>query len=214
MNPSSWGDRSRIRVAVGTGTADDQMKMGALQQVFAVQQQLMQDPMNPLVDYSKMYGALNDMAKIADLGDTDKGFFDPQSQQGQMFAQSKQQQAQQQQQQAMQQQAQQLEMQQAALQSQMRIAEAENIKANAAMENGRMKNEVEMVKSQAANQIEALEAQLKALKDNNDQDLKRAELQTKAALELTKLEIQAKKDLSAQNEANKSASNSVAAVSK
>ena len=214
VSPSSWGDRSRIRVAVGTGTTDDQMKMGALQQVFGIQQQLMQDPMNPLVDYSKLYGSLNDMAKIADLGDTDKFFFDPQSQEGQMFAQSKQQQAQQAEQQGMQQQQQQLEMQQAALQAQMQVAQAENIKANAAMENGRMKNEVEMIKSQAANQIEALEAQLKALKDNNDQDLKRAELQSKMALELTKIEVQAKKDLSAQNEANKSAATPVAAVSK
>lgn len=100
------------------------------------------------------------------------------------------------------------------MQSQMRIAEAENIKANAAMENGRMKNEVEMIKSQSQQQIDALEAQLKALKDNNDQDLKRAELQARTALELTKIEVQAKKDLSAQNEANKSAATPVAAVSK
>ena len=28
VSPASWGDRSRIRVSVGTGTADDQMKLG------------------------------------------------------------------------------------------------------------------------------------------------------------------------------------------
>jgi len=214
VSPSTWGDRSRIRVAVGTGTTDDQMKMGALQQVFGIQQQLMQDPMNPLVDYSKMYGALNDMAKIADLGETDKFFFDPQSQEGQQFAQGKQQQAQQQQQQAMQEQQTQLQMQQQALQAQMQVAGAEATKAQAQMENGRMKNEVEMIRNQSQQQIDALEAQLKALKDNNDQDLKRAELQARTALELTKIEVQAKKDLSAQNEANKSAATPAAAVSK
>ena len=42
------------------------------------------------------------------------------------------------------------------------------------------------------------------MKDANDQDLKRAELQSKMALELTKLEVQAKQDLSKQNEDNKS----------
>ena len=215
VNPStSWGDRSRIRVSVGTGTTDDQMKMGALQQVFGIQQQLMQDPMNPLVDYSKMYSTLNDMVDIADLGETDKFWFNPQSEAGQQFAMSKQQQAQQQSQQAMQEQQTQLQMQQQALAAQQTVASAEAQKAQAQMENGRMKNEVEMIKSQAANQIEALEAQLKALKDNNDQDLKRAELQAKTALELTKIEVQAKKDLSAQNEANKSAATPVAAVSK
>ena len=214
VSPSSWGDRSRIRVAVGTGTTDDQMKMSALQQVFGIQQQLMQDPMNPLVDYSKVYGSLNDMAKIADLGDTDKFFFDPQSEAGQQFAMSKQQQAQQQSQQAMQEQQTQLQMQQQALAAQQTVASAEAQKAQAQMENGRMKNEVEMIRNQSQQQIDALEAQRKALKDNNDQDLKRAELQAKTALELTKIEVQAKKDLSAQNEANKAAATPVAAVSK
>jgi len=56
---------------------------------------------------------------------------------------------------------------------------------------------------QLKEQINALEAQLQAVKDSKDQDLKRAELQSKMALELTKLEVQAKKDLSQQNEDNK-----------
>ena len=68
-----------------------------------------------------------------------------------------------------------------------------------------MKNEVEAVKANAANQIDQLEAQIKALKDSQDQEIKRAELQARTAIELTKLEVQAQRDLSQQLEDNKSA---------
>ena len=192
VSPSSWGDRSRIRVSVGTGTTDDQMKLGALQQVLGVQQQMMADPMNPLVDHNKIYSTLNDMVDYADLGEADKFFYNPQSQEGQQFQQQKNQQGQAQQQQAMQEQQRQMEMQQIALQAQMKVADAEQQKAQAAMANGQLKE-----------QINALEAQLQSVKDANDQDLKRAELQSKMALELTKLEVQAKQELSKQNEDNK-----------
>ena len=57
-------------------------------------------------------------------------------------------------------------------------------------------------------------AQLQSVKDANDQELKRAELQGKMALELTKLEVQANKDLSQQNEDNKAPVKAVGAASK
>ena len=203
VSPSSWGDRSRIRVAVGTGTKDDQMKVGALSQLLGIQQQIMQDPMNPLVDYNKIHSTLSDIVRYTELGESDKFMYDPQSPQGQQFGQMKQQQGQQQQQQAMQEQAQQLEFQKIQLDAQMQIANAESQKAQAAMVNGQLKE-----------QINALEAQLQSVKDANDQELKRAELQSKMALELTKLEVQAKQDLSKQNEANKAPVKAVPAVSK
>ena len=59
-----------------------------------------------------------------------------------------------------------------------------------------------------------LEAQLQSVKDSQEQDLKRAELQSRMALELTKLEVQAKKDLSQQHEANKAPVKAVPAASK
>ena len=203
ISPSSWGDRSRIRVSVGTGATDDQMKLGSLQQVLGIQQQLMADPMNPLVDFNKVYTTLNDMVDYADLGEADKFFYNPQSQEGQMFQQQKNQMSEQQNQQAMQEQQTQLQMQQMQLQAQQTVANAEAQKAQAQMENGRMKNEVEAVKANSQQTIDILEAQLKALKESQDQEIKRAEMQAKMALELTKLEVQAKKDLSQQNEANK-----------
>ena len=203
VSPSSWGDRSRIRVAVGTGTKDDQMKVGALSQLLGVQQQIMQDPMNPLVDYNKIYSTLSDIVRYTELGESDKFMYNPESPQGQQFGQMKQQQGQQQQQQAMQEQQVQLQMQQAALAAQQQVADAEMAKAQATMQNGQLKE-----------QINVLEAQLQAAKDSTDQELKRAEMQGKLALELTKLEVQAKQDLSKQNEANKSPVQAVPAASK
>ena len=115
VSPASWGDRSRIRVSVGTGTADDQMKLGALQQVLGIQQQIMQDPMNPLVDYSKIYETVSGMTDLADLGESEKFWYNPQSESGQQFQQAKNQQAEQQSQQAMQQQQAEMQMAQAQL---------------------------------------------------------------------------------------------------
>jgi hypothetical protein len=202
VSPSSRGDRSRIRVAVGTGTKDDQMKVGALSQLLGIQQQIMADPMNPLVDYSKIHSTLSDIVRYTELGESDKFLYDPESPQGQQFGQMKQQQGQQQQQEMMQKEQMQLQMQQAALQAQQQVADAEMAKAMATQQNGQLKE-----------QINVLEAQLQSVKDANDQDLKRAELQSKMALELTKLEVQAKQDLSKQNEDNKSPVKAVPAAS-
>ena len=179
------------------------MKVGALSQLLGVQQQIMQDPMNPLVDYNKIYSTLSDIVRYAELGESDKFMYNPESPQGQQFGQMKQQQGQQQQQQAMQEQQVQLQMQQAALAAQQQVADAEMAKAQATMQNGQLKE-----------QINVLEAQLQAAKDSTDQELKRAEMQGKLALELTKLEVQAKQDLSKQNEANKSPVQAVPAASK
>ena len=181
--------------------------MGALQQVFAVQKEMVAtDPMQAMVGPKQMYSALSDFVELNGLGDPDQYFLDPESPEGQQMAQMKAQQAEQSQQAIMQQQ-QQLQMQQKAqLQAQMRRwRRPRTLRQTRDLQNGRMKNEVDAIKASAANQIDQLEAQLKALKDGQDQELKRAELQAKTAIELTKLEVQANRDLSAQNEANKSA---------
>ena len=117
VDPSTWGDRSRMMVTVGAGAGDDQMKLGALQQIFQTQMQFKQMPDNVLVDTKQLYNALDDMVGLADLGEAEKYFLNPNGPEGQQFAQMKAQQDQQAQQQMMQQQEQQLQMQQQALQS-------------------------------------------------------------------------------------------------
>ena len=193
VDPSQWGDRSRMIVTVGAGASEEQQKMGALQGIYQLQKDMaMSDPAQAMVSPKQMYATLSDFIELNGLGDPDQFFMDPESPEGQQFAQMKQQQAQQQQQEMMQKEQMQIQMQQAALQAQQQVAAAEMQKAQATMQNGQLKE-----------QINALEAQLQSVKDANDQDLKRAELQSKMALELTKLEVQAKQDLSKQNEDNK-----------
>jgi hypothetical protein len=203
INPTTWGDRSRIMCTVGSGTSDDQMKLGALQQMLGVQQTLMQaDPMNPLCDYNKVHNTLKTMIDLSDLGESDKYFYDPQSQEGQQYGQQKAQEGQQQQQENMQKEQMQIQMQQQQLQAQQVLAEAEVQKAQASLQVGQMKAAIDQQKAHHASEIDAMEAQIKAMSDSKDQEFKRMQLQTNAALELTKLEVQAKRDLSQQNADN------------
>ena len=203
VNPVEWGDRSRISCSVGTGTQDDQMKLASLQQLLGVQQgMLANDPMNPLCDYNKIHSTLKSMISISDLGEPDQFIYDPQSQEGQQYAQQKQQEGQQNQQKDMEREQQQLEFQKQAMQSQQVLAQAEMAKSQATLQVGQMKAQIEQQKASHAAQIEALEAQLQAMSDSKDDDFRRMKLQTDAALELTKLEVAAKKDLSQQNADN------------
>ena len=196
VNPSDWGERSRMTVCVGTGTQEDQVKVASLQQLLGVQQGLMMnDPMNPLCDYSKIHNTLKSIINLTDIGEPDQFLYDPQSPEGQQFGQQKQQEGQQQQQQMMQQQQQQLEMQQATVQSQMKVADAEMGKAQATMQNGQLKAQIDAMKNQHTQELEQLKTALQAAKDNKAQEFQVQQLKTNTALKLTELEIQANRDL-------------------
>ncbi len=196
VNPSTWGDRSRMMVTVGTGASDDQQKIGMLTQLLQVQQGIMtQDPMNPLVDYSKVYNTLDELVDLAGVGETEKYLYNPMSPEGQQFGQQKAQEGQQQQQQAMQQQQQQLEMQQQALQAQQTVAQAEMQKAQATLQNGQLKEQINAMKAQHTQELEQLKTALQAAKDNKQSEFQIQQLKTNAALKLTELEINAKRDL-------------------
>ena len=192
VDPSTWGDRSRMMVTVGAGAGDDQMKLGALQQIFATQMQFKQMPDNTLVDTKQLYNALDDMVGLADLGEAEKYFMNPNGPEGQQYAQMKAQQDQAAQQQAMQQEQMQMQMQQAALEAQMRVANAEQMKAQATLENGQLKA-----------QIDHLKNQLTAAKDAAKQSFDYDKLKTDAALKLTEMEQAAKKQLDTELVQNK-----------
>jgi hypothetical protein len=203
VNPSTWGDRSRMICTVGTGTADTQAKLMDMQQLLGVQQALMtQDPLNPLCDYNKVHGTLKTMIELADLGEPDKYFYDPQSPEGQQYGQQKAQEGEQQRQEGQQKEQMQVQMQQQQLQAQQTVAQAEMGKAQATLQNGQLKAQVDQMKAQHASEIDALKAQLKMLTDSQDQDFKRMQLRANTALKLTELEVQANRDLSQQQKDN------------
>ena len=77
VNPAEWGERSRMMVTVGAGAGDEQQKMGSLQQIFGIQQQMMQDPMQAMVTPKHMYATLNDFINLNGLGDSEQYFVNP-----------------------------------------------------------------------------------------------------------------------------------------
>lgn len=207
VDPSTWGDRSRMMVTVGAGAGDDQMKLGALQQIFQTQMQFKQMPDNVLVDTKQLYNALDDMVGLADLGEAEKYFMNPNGPEGQQFAQQKAQADQQAQQQMMEQQQQQLQMQQQQLQAQMQVAAAEQTKAQATLENGQLKAQIDAIKNQAQAEIDALKTQLQAAKDAAKQSFDYDKLRTDTALKLTEMETNAKMQLERELQANKESLN-------
>ncbi len=195
VDPSTWGERSRMTVCVGTGASDDQAKLMSLQQLLGIQQQMMQDPAQNLVDYGKIYNTLDSISDISDIGEAEKYFYNPMSQEGQQFGQGKQQQQQQEQQKMMEQEQQQLQMQTQALQSQQTVAQAEMQKAQATLQNGQLKAQIDAMKASHTQELEQLKTALQAAKDSKAQDFQIQQLKTNTALKLTELEIQANRDL-------------------
>jgi hypothetical protein len=195
INPSDWGERSRMMVTVGTGASDDQQKIASLTQLLAVQQQMAADPANVLVDHNKIYNTLDELTSLADLGEGEKYFYNPQSQEGQQFGQMKQQEGQQQQQEAMQKEQMAIQMQQQALQAQQTVAQAEMQKAQATLQNGQLKSQIDHMKNQHALEMDQLKAALQGVKDEKQHEFQLQNMKTNAALKLTELEINAKRDL-------------------
>ena len=207
VDPSTWGDRSRMIVNVGAGAGDQAKKLAALQMLFQTQMQFKQMPDNLMVDTKQLFNALDDMVGLADLGEAEKYFLNPETPEGQQFAQQKAQADQQAQQQMMQEQQMQLQMQQQALEAQMRVAQAEQTKAQATLQNGQLKAQIDAIKNQANSEIEALKTQLQAAKDAAKQSFDYDKLKTDTALKLTELETNAKRQLDQELNQNKESLN-------
>jgi len=192
VDPTRWGCRSRMSVTVGTVTGNDQRKQAALQYVHQVQASLIQDPRNTLVDQAQIYAALDDFCDSAGLGGADQYFLNPASPQGQ---QKSQQVAQGQQQQSEEQQMLQQEM----VKMQQSLAQAEMAKGQAALQS----QQVKIQNAQLQATIEQLKEKLQQVRDSQELRFKYDELATKESLELTKLELEAKNDMSQQYLENK-----------
>lgn len=185
--PSQWMQRTRTTVRVGTGTGNHQKQINALGQVIQLQGTIQQVPGQTLVNPAKVYATIDDFCKFSELNGASKYFLDPSSPEGM--------QASQQTAQAMQQEQQKQEQQNMALlQAQVQLSQAELQKAQAQQDNVALKAQIEQLKSQ----LENAKNMADAAGADADRSLKKFEIETKAAIELTKIEAQAK----AQQEAN------------
>ena len=181
INPSEWRTRTKTTVRVGTGTGNTQQQTGALSAILQAQQQISATPGQTLVDQSKIFAALDDYSKLSGLLGASKYFIDPQSPPGVAKKQQSDAAVQQQQQQAAQQ-------QQMLLQAEVQLSQAELQKAQAQQDNVKLKAEIEQLKMKLAD----AESYSAAVGADKDRELKKYEIDTKAAVELTKIEVASK----------------------
>jgi len=186
--------------------------LAAINQIISMQVQALQMPGQAIVDSTKVYSALNDFCKFSGLNGADKYFIDPTSQTGQ----------QKQQQSDQQQQAEKQKMDQqsvAMMQMQIKLADAEMLKAQAAQENVMLKGQVEQAKHQREmekqtyeSQLAQLEAKIKIVQqvaDGQERDEKLEfdyqKLASDIALKITELEMQSKQQQEENYRQNKEA---------
>jgi hypothetical protein len=156
VNPAQWNERSESTVRVGTGSGDTTAKLAAINQVIQMQTQALQMPGQAIVDPTKIYTALNDFCKFSGLNGADKYFIDPSSDTGKQKQMQSDQQMQGEKQKADQQNM-------AMVQMQVKLADAEMLKAQAAQENVMLKGQVEKAKHQREMDKQTYEARMAQL---------------------------------------------------
>jgi hypothetical protein len=194
VDPSMWPNRTKTTVRVGTGTGNHNRQVQALQGVLQIQQTIMQVPGQALVNPVKVYAALDDLTKFGELNGASKYFVDPNSPEGQQASQQVGEQM-------AQEKAKQDEQALQLLQAQVQLANAEMAKAEAQQAKVMAEAKLKQLQQQYDLMASGAEDELK----QKELDLKRYEIETKASLELTKIEAQAKAQQDANAIANKKA---------
>jgi hypothetical protein len=199
--PAEWKDRPVVRVQMGNSHAKNQQMAGVMNQIAQVQGMLAQAG-SVLFSEEKQYDALTDGAKYSGVTTPERYYVDITSPEGQ---QAKQQQTQQKQQEKQKMD----EAQQTMMQGQQMLAQAEMLKGQADMQanqvkvqNEQLKAEIQGLKELANANQKSAELEFDYAKLYLDNQLKKEENESKQALELTKLELEAGRDLNAEMESN------------
>lgn len=221
VDPTKWGKRSRTTVMVGTGTGDDSRRQAAVSRVLDYQTALVGDPRQTLVDMPQIYKALDTFCITAGLSGADEYFLDPESEEGRAKAIDK----------AKSDQSDQAKSDAANKQvvdAQTMLGQAEQMKGQAALKSQESKLVVERVKAEQAQdkqdyearktsmelEMDAMKTQMQSVKDGQKQNfdyaklaaemnMQQQKLEQEEALKLTDMEMEHKRDLSAQHDANK-----------
>lgn len=210
VNPATWPNRTKSTVRVGTGTGDTRAKLAAIDKIQSIQATIIAQPGQALTDQAKVYAALDDFCKFSGLHSANRYFIDPNSESGKQATQAANANSQQQQQLEMQKQLEELKIQQ-------QLVEASLIAAKAQQNNVTLKGQVELAKHQREMDKQAFEAQIASLtaeleqaklaekshKEMADLQFKYDELDSKVALELTKLESASQAEENASYQHNK-----------
>ena len=189
-DPRQWLPRNAITINIGRTASDNQRRYSQLRALYDDQKELMAQG-STLVTEDRMHNVLTDMIACSLEVDSDRYFVDPQSPEGQQANQQKSQSMQQQQMEQKQQQAMMLD-------AQVKLSQAEVMKATA---------QQQKVQMQAI--IDGLKHQLNELKATSEEGNNVAEMQFKydklnadVALKLTEIEQAEGKQLNADYESN------------
>lgn len=210
VKPSEWEDRTKCTVRVGTGTGNHAAQVAAITQVIAMQEKIMANPAQTLLGDAQIYTAIDDFCKFSGLNGAVRYFIDPSSPEGQQKAQQVGQSQQENQQK-------QDQMNQLTIKAQTDIAQAEMIKAQSAAEVARAKAQTDNVKNQLQMQKQMADAQIASLKQELDRakaiadsmgkdaqlDFQYDQMETNAAIELTRIEADKQSEENANYEANR-----------
>lgn len=157
VHPSHWISRTRTTVRVGTGSGNRKEQASALVQILAFQKDILANPGQSIVREHEVFAALNDFAKASGMPGAAPYFLDPTSPEGQQNKQQVDASNQQQQQQE-------LKEKQMLADAQSQIAQAEQTKAQAAMETVQVKAQNEQLKNTIEAQRQQHEIELQSLK--------------------------------------------------
>jgi len=216
VQPSSWCERTKTTVRVGTGTGNVTAKIAAITTVMTIQEKILANPNQTIISERQVFAAIDDFCKFSGLNGASRYFLDPESPEGQQNAQrvSESSKANQQKQDS---------IQQAMVKAEVDISQAEVAKANAQMESVKYKAMAEQAKIQLDEinarhkaELEKLKQELETAKAVAERYGKDADLQfkydqmnTTAAIELTRIEAEKAMQQDANYQQNK---NSVSAV--
>ncbi|WP_438980221.1 cell envelope integrity protein TolA [Polynucleobacter sp.] len=211
VKPSGWCERTKTTVRVGTGTGNVTAKIAAITTVMTIQEKILANPNQTILSERQVFTAIDDFCKFSGLNGASRYFLDPESPEGQQNAQrvSESSKANQQKQDS---------IQQAMVKAEVDISQAEVAKANAQMESVKYKAMAEQAKIQLDEINSKHKAELEAIKHEleqakaiaerygKDADLqfKYDQMNTTAAIELTRIEAEKAMQQDANYQQNKS----------
>lgn len=79
INPTEWKKRTSMTVKVGVGYADRMQKIGSLERILTMQQQIFtgQQGEGPLLNATNIYNAVNDLMELTGIDSRDRYFSNP-----------------------------------------------------------------------------------------------------------------------------------------
>ncbi len=199
--PMMWRDRTLSTVRVGTGTGNHTQQVAAIREILTLQEKIMADPRQNITNQKKIFDTIDDYCKFSGLNGAVRYFVDPASEEGQQMQKQADEQAKAESEKTTQ-------MEQAMAQSQIKLAEAEMGKAEAQQQGVQFKAQADIAKNQLAVQEQSSDTQIDLLKQQLNEaevllkangqsaelEFRYEELDSRTAVELTRIKSQSVKD--------------------